>query len=162
MSPTPNRASNSAGGKTRSKNVTLDLSIARKMLPLVRGIVSDIVAIRGRLDQLMAEQRALDDVRRTLDWDRRQRRYAVADEISQAEQSMTAAVRELHALGVKITDRGVGRVDFPTKINGRPAAFAWRLGDDELTRWHYAGDDEIRTLPGDWQFGTPLRSRHDS
>ena len=131
------------------------------MLPLVRGIVSEIVGTRTRLDQLSAEQRALDDVRRTLDWDRRQRRYAVSDEISQAEQSMTAAVRELHSLGVKITDRAAGRVDFPTKINGRPAAFAWQLGDDQLSRWHYAGDDEMRSLPGDWQFGTPLRGRHE-
>lgn len=162
MSPTPNRASNPAGGKSRTKNVTLDLSTARKMLPLVRSIVTDIVGTRKRIDTLAAEQEALDDVRRSLDWDGRQRRYAVHDEINAAETTMSTAVRELGTLGVKLTDAASGRVDFPTRINGRPAAFCWKLGDDEVMDWHYSGESQIRRLPADWQYGTPLRARYDS
>ena len=43
MSNTPNRASNSAG-KPRKKDITLDLSTAQQMLPLVKSIVADIVS----------------------------------------------------------------------------------------------------------------------
>ena len=45
MSSTPNRATNPAG-KPRKKEVTLDLSTARQMLPLVKSIVTDIVNSR--------------------------------------------------------------------------------------------------------------------
>ena len=37
---------------------------------------------------------------------------------------------ELSGLGVSLVDDEAGEVDFPTKINGRPAAFSWRLGED--------------------------------
>lgn len=162
MSPTPNRASNSASSKTRSKNVTLDLTTARKMLPLVRNIVSEIVGTRKHLDHLTTEQEALDDMRRSLDWTGRQRRYTVHDEVNRAEHTLSQAVRELNGLGVKLLDPTDGRVDFPTKINGRPAAFCWQLGQEELDQWHYSGEAHTRSLPKDWQYGTPLRTRSES
>ena len=56
MSSTPNRASNPAG-KPRRKEITLDLTTARQMLPLVRSIVSDIVTSRTALNKLAPEER---------------------------------------------------------------------------------------------------------
>ena len=53
-----------------------------------------------------------------------------------------------------VTD--AGEVDFPTRINGRPAAFSWRLGDGELAHWHYQGEDQRRPIPTDWKQGSPL------
>ena len=51
MSNTPNRASNSAG-KPRKKEVTLDLTTARQMLPLVRSIVTDVLNSRRAINRL--------------------------------------------------------------------------------------------------------------
>ena len=161
MSSTPNRAGNSAGKPRRKEGTGLDLSTARQMLPLVRSIVTDIVRSRTALTQLVPEQERLDRHRRDLVWQERQRRYQVSEEIHSAERQVTHASAELSALGVGLVDADNGEVDFPTKINGRPAAFSWKLGEDALAHWHYAGEEQRRMIPADWDqpAATPIRFR---
>jgi hypothetical protein len=162
MSNTPNRASNPPG-KPRKKSVTLDLSTTRQMLPLVQSIVNDIVNYRQAINLLTPEQERLDRHRRDLVWPERQRRYQVSDEIAAAEQALTTAMSELSGLGVSLVDDEAGEVDFPTKINGRAAAFTWRLGEDAVSYWHYLGEDQLRPIPEEWNQGPPLttvRLRH--
>lgn len=161
MSNTPHRATPSPG-KSRKKNVTLDLPTARRMLPLVRGITAEIVAAQAAIDRLVPEQEALDRTRRSLDWAGRQRRYAVQDEIAQSEKSLNTAVLELDALGLSLADAHTGTVDFPTRINGRPAAFTWQHGEDAVGHWRYAGEGPRRPIPADWQSGTPTRARGEA
>jgi hypothetical protein len=161
MSSSPNRASQSPG-KRRPKDVSLDLTTARRMLPLVKSIVADIVDTQNRLSRLVPERDALDDNRRVLDWASRQRRYAVHDEFTQAEKALVNAVTELDVLGVTLVDPKAGQVDFPTRINGRQAVFSWRLGEDGVGHWSYAGEPLRRPIPADWQSGTPIRFRGDA
>jgi hypothetical protein len=161
MSNTPNRASNPAG-KPRKKEVTLDLTTARKMLPLVQSIVADIVNSRRALSQLAPEQERLDRQRRELAWQERQRRYQITDEIAAAEKAWATAVGELTGLGVTLVDDEAGEVDFPTKVNGRQAAFSWLLGEEGLRHWHYADEESRRPIPTDWDKSgsvTPVRYR---
>src|SRR5947208_5804743 len=134
MSNTPNRATNPPG-KPRKKTVTLDLTTTRQMLPLVQSIVNDIVHSRQAINQLAPEQERLDRHRRELAWVERQRRYQVSDEIAAAERALSTAVTELTGLGVNLVDDEAGEVDFPTKINGRAAAFTWRLGENAVSHW---------------------------
>src|SRR5437868_4663071 len=141
MNSSPNRASNPAG-KPRRKPVTPDFSTARQMLPLVRSIVADIVATNRRLAELAPQQEILDDARRGLNWASRQRRYAVHEEVSTAEKHLAGAVSELDELGLTLVDGSAGRVDFPTRINGRSAAFSWQLGEDALGFWRYTGEEQ--------------------
>ncbi len=155
MSSTPNRASNPAG-KPRKKDVTLDLTTARQMLPLVQSIVSDIVHCRQRIAHLTPEQERLDRHRRDLVWQERQRRYQVTDELAAAEQTLTTAATELAGLGVNLVDGDAGEVDFPTKVNGRPAVFTWKIGDDGVQHWRYQGEEQLRPIPADWDNKTPL------
>jgi len=162
MSSSPNRASHSAGKPSRRKDVSLDLNTARRMLPLVKSIVTDIVDTQTRLTRLVPERELLDDSRRQLDWVARQRRYAVHDEFTQAEKSLATAVAELDELGVTLADPKAGQVDFPTRINGRQAVFSWRLGEDGVGHWRYAGEKSRRPIPTDWQSGTPIRFRGDA
>ncbi|HET6576108.1 MAG TPA: DUF2203 family protein [Fimbriiglobus sp.] len=159
MSSSPNRASRHPAGKPRKPDLTLDLPTARLMLPLVRSIVADIVDTRHRLTGLSAEQDALDSNRRGLGWADRQRRYTVHEDVAQAEKHLTGAVAELSALGLTLIDSTVGQVDFPTRINGRPASFSWRLGEEGVGHWRYAGEEHRRPIPTDWQPGAPLRTR---
>jgi hypothetical protein len=161
MSNSPNRASRHPAGKPRKPDVTLDLPTARQMLPLVRSIVTDIVDTHHRLAELSVEQEALDDNRRVLDWANRQRRYAVHEEVVQTEKHLSGATSELSALGLTLVDPQAGQVDFPTRINGRLAAFTWRLGEDGVGHWRYAGEDHRRPIPAEWQPGAPLRSRSE-
>jgi hypothetical protein len=155
MSNTPNRATNPAG-KPRKKEIALDLTTARQMLPLVQSIVSDIVGSRMAISRLTPEQERLERHRRDLVWLERQRRYQLSDEISAAEKALTNAIGELSGLGVNLVDDEAGEVDFPTKINGRAAAFSWKIGDPGLAHWHYQGEDQRRQIPTDWEQGTPL------
>ena len=157
-SSTPNRASNPAG-KPRRKEITLDLTTARQMLPLIKSIVSDIVTSRTALNHLAPEQERLDRHRRDLVWQERQRRYQVTDEIAAVEKTLTTAMGELNGLGVSLVDEVVGEVDFPRKINGRAAAFTWKLGDDGVRHWHYQGEEQLRTIPTDWDQVTPIPIR---
>lgn len=161
MSSSPNRASRHPAGKPRKPDVMLDLPTARQMLPLVRSIATDIVATHHRLAELAVEQEALDDNRRVLDWTNRQRRYAVHEELAQTEKHLAGAVSELSALGLTLVDPRIGQVDFPTRINGRLAAFTWRLGEDGVSHWRYTGEESRRPIPADWQPGAPLRSRSE-
>ena len=161
MSNTPNRAGNSAG-KPRKKEVTLDLTTARQMLPLVKSIVSDIVNSRRALNKLAPEQERLERQRRELAWQERQRRYQISDEIAAAEKAWATAVGELNSLGVTLVDDESGEVDFPTKVNGRTAAFSWLMGEDGLRHWHYTDEESRRPIPADWDKAgtvTPTRYR---
>lgn len=159
MSSSPNRASNSAGKSPKRKDVSLDLNTARRMLPLVRSIVTDIVDTQRKLARLATERDALDDSRRALDWNSRQRRYAVHDEVSNAEKSLATAVTELDALGVTLVDPAAGQVEFPTRINGRQAVFSWQVGEDGVSHWRYTGERSRRAIPAGWQSGSPIRYR---
>ena len=146
MSNTPNRASNSAG-KPRKREVVHDLTTARNMLPLVRSIVTDVLAARQALDALLPEQERLDRNRRDLAWLERQRRYQITDEIAAAERRWAGAVNELNELGVALVNDETGEVAFPTKVNGRAAAFSWQQGEPELKHWQYADDEVRRAIP---------------
>jgi len=154
MSTTPNRATNPAG-KPRKKDVTLALATARQMLPLVQSIVTDIVTTRQALAKLTPEQERLERHRRDLVWQERQRRYQVTDEIAAAEKILTNAVSELSGLGLNLVDDELGAVDFPTKVNGKAAAFTWKLGQDGVGQWHYQGEEQLRPIPADWDQHTP-------
>jgi hypothetical protein len=132
------------------------------MLPLVKSIVADIVTSRQAITKLTPEQERLERHRRDLVWLERQRRYQVRDEIAAAEKTLTNALTELTGLGVSLVDEEVGEVDFPTKINGRAAAFSWKPSDDGLRNWHYNGESQLRPIPKDWDQSnslTPIRFR---
>lgn len=158
MSSTPNRAGNPAG-KPRRKDTTLDLPTARQMLPLVKSIVADIVTSRTAVAQLAAEQDRLDRQRRDLAWQERERRYQVSEDIRTAERNLSSAATELAALGVNLLDDQAGEVDFPTKVNGRSAAFSWKLGEDRVGHWHYSGEETRRPIPADWDIPTAAPTR---
>ncbi|MFO0935488.1 MAG: DUF2203 family protein [Gemmataceae bacterium] len=148
-----------SGKNPKRKDVAIDIATARQMLPLVRSIVSDIVTTRERLDQLGPEQERLERNRRSLDWSARDRRYSLKDEVVNVEKELAGAMSELNNLGVALVDAGSGQVAFPTRINGRPAAFSWQVGEDGLKYWHYAGEDLRRPIPQDWLGGTAVRTR---
>ena len=158
MSRSSNRAPDSPE-KSHRNAVTLDLRTARNMLPLVQSIVEDIRTHHVRLHELTPEQDRLERNRRTLNWTERDRRYNITEEIRTAERNLTTAVTELGTLGVELVDPVVGSVDFPTRINGRSAAFSWKHGEDALNFWHYADEGQRRPIPSDWVQGQPQTLR---
>jgi hypothetical protein len=156
MSNSPKRAFGSSA-KSKRKEVNLDLSTARQMLPLIRSIVHDIIQTQANLQKLQPEQDSLDRHRRDLVWAERDRRYRIHEEITAAEKALKTAVGELNDLGIALLDRERGKVAFPTRINGRPAVFSWQPDEEDVNYWSYEEEEVRRPIPQDWTPGTPLR-----
>lgn len=156
MSSSPKRAFGSSA-KSRRKEVNLDLSTARSMLPLVQSIVRDIVAISSEMNRLHPESENLDRHRRELVWEERERRYHIHEELHTAEKRLKTAVFELGELGLTLVDGDAGRVGFPTRINGRSALFTWQPGENDVNFWSYEEEAARRPIPADWLPGTPIR-----
>ncbi len=136
------------GSTTDVKLFTLEE--ARKVLPLVRQIVTEIVDgyryLRTRIDALNAmlekepkeKTKAERKVQRNLE-----------EEISAVEQRMNNSVQELAGLGIEFKDYTMGLVDFPTKINGETAFLCWKLDEGDIQFWHtlesgFGGRKKIR------------------
>lgn len=153
---TENRAQD-ASEKPGRPPVALNLATARRMLPLVQRIVTDVLFYQRRLAELRPEQEHLDRQRRTLAWPERCRRYQVREEVADAEQSLNAALAELTALAVALLDPVAGRVGFPTIVDNRQAFFSWQLGEEGLKHWHFPEDTILRLIPPSWVKAANLR-----
>ena len=139
-----------AGESTARRDVVLSLKTVARMIPLVQGILEDLLKHHRALVQLQPEEERLDRQRRTLDWPGRQRRYRIKEEIAVTERDLNKAREELDELGLVVLDYEVGRVGFPTKVNNRPAFFSWQLGEDGLHSWHFAEETTCRPIPSAW------------
>jgi hypothetical protein len=157
MNGHPKRTSRSSRSQDRSA-VVLDLPTVRRMLPLVRQIIADLLESEKQMVGLRWEQEGLDRNRSTLSWPERRRRYFLQDEVGRHELRRKETVGELKALGVSVLDIAQGRVGFPTIVNTKPAFFSWQSGEEEVGFWHFAGDDRRRPIPVSWAKEAPLAS----
>jgi hypothetical protein len=155
--PTEDTAS-SASEKPERRHEVFALGTARRMLPLVRHVVHDLVQARQVLARLQPEKATLDRQRRNLAWPERSRRYQLDEEIAVYEERLQDALAELEGvLGVVLLDADSGRVGFPTKINERQAFFSWQPSEEGLQYWHFAGDGTRRQIPTSWSAAVDVR-----
>jgi hypothetical protein len=153
----PKRASRPSRSQDRS-GILLDLPTVRKMLPLVRHIITDMLEAEQNLGSILWEQNGLDRNRRDLTWPERQRRYFLLDEVTRLEQRRKDMISELKELGVQVLDTVHGRVGFPTIVNTKPAFFSWQPEETDVDFWHFAGDERRRPIPVSWTKEAPLAS----
>ena len=156
MSGSHKTPASEASEKRGSHDHILTWVAANRMLPLVQRIVADVVECQHRLTTMQVEKERLDRHRRDLSWPERSRRYQLDEEIAAGESTLRATCTELNGLGVSLLDSDTGRVGFPTKVNNRQAFFSWLLGEQTLSFWQFADDDERRPIPASW---TKVESR---
>ena len=103
---------------------------ANSALPLVRRIVSDIVAqyqqlehLQKRRQKLSVQERA-DDVR------------ALDTLAGQGTQRLNDLIDEIKLIGCELKDWTIGLVDFPAILDGREVYLCWKLGEDQIAQWH--------------------------
>jgi hypothetical protein len=107
---------------------------ATRTLPLVRRIVDDIVQQHRRWREAILE---LDLVASTArDDDPPDRAAVLKRKVKTLARELDSYERELEGLGILLTDRRLGLVDFPTEMNGRRVVLCWRLGEPEVQYWH--------------------------
>src|SRR5262249_45097117 len=147
----------SASEKPERRDVVLNLATAQRMLPLVRQIAADILQCHQELSRLRPEQQRLDRNRHNLSWPQRQRRYEVREETIVAEQNLLDALAELEVLGLNLENQAAGQIGFPTLVNDRKAYFSWKLGENGLQYWHFAGEAVRRPIPSTWAKAADIR-----
>jgi hypothetical protein len=143
------RASETSG-PTRPKETVMTWEAGMAMLPLVKRIVADILALRQRLAHLEPERARLERTRHRLGWPERARRYEIADEIIAAAGELRTTCAELDGLGVLLLHAKPGMVGFPTIVNNRSAYFSWLPGEEKLNFWCFADDTIRRPVPESW------------
>jgi hypothetical protein len=152
---TENRAQDAS--EKPGRKVVLNLATARRMLPLVQRVVSDLMHHQSQLAQLRFEQGRLDRQRRTLTWPQRCRRYQVREDIAASERALQDAIAELASLAVVVLDPVIGRVGFPTLVDNRGAFFSWQPGEDTLHYWQFPEDATLRLIPAHWAKAASIR-----
>jgi hypothetical protein len=108
---------------------------ANPTLPLVRRIVSDVVAEYPRWRQLVAayEIAALSsrpDAAESVESRR------LRTEIGAVAGRIDGYVRELRTVGCQLKSYEDGTVDFYARRDDRLVLLCWRLGEDAVTHWH--------------------------
>jgi len=123
---------------------------ANATLPLVRAIVSDLVALsrdlverRQRLSMLMEGKgkTARDPYHEEL--------VQVQKDLEKDMPRLKEYVEELRALGIEPKSGSEGLVDFPAVLDGRNVYLCWKLGEPRVVCWHeleagYAGRQPLR------------------
>jgi hypothetical protein len=150
MNGSTGNTASGASEKPGRRETLLNLTTARRMLPLVRQILADLGEARQQLARLQPEQDRLDRQRHTLSWPERSRRYQLREEIAAGESALQQARSELEGLGVVLVNDEEGWVGFPTVVNGRRAYFSWKPGEEALRFWHFAGETVRRLIPASW------------
>jgi hypothetical protein len=147
MSKSRNKSRTGSSGPRQVAGTNIGFSQARRMLPLVGRIVTDIRDLWGNVTRLEAEQADLDRRRRKLEWPERKRRYQIGEDISLEQRKLQDTAAELEQLEVLLIDPVQGEVAFPTVLGGRPAYFLWKLGDADLSWWCFAQEAGRHPIP---------------
>ena len=113
---------------------------ANNALPLVRAIVTDIVAKYAEVSERKAR---LDQIRESRHRRGRGPHDLYGEELAQVEEELEKEIttlqefiEELENLGVELKDISRGLIDFRSLMDGREVYLCWLLGEDEIGHWH--------------------------
>ncbi len=123
----------SSGPRPKKKTYTVDE--ANAMLPLLRAILRDVVALanelRERYERLsrMQESDGLDQAHK-------EEVQQLIEEFERGQDKMHEFEFELEKLGVELKDYYTGLIDFRHLRDGKEVYLCWRLGEPEVAHWH--------------------------
>ena len=121
---------------------TFTVAEANRLLPLVRSIVSDVVAEYRRIREIERERRAVQVgagvAASSPDEKERARRQSddLKHELEERSQRIDSYIKEVADLGAEVKDLDKGLVDFPSLRGGRAIWLCWNLGEDSVSHWH--------------------------
>jgi len=123
------------------------LEEARKTLPYVRRVVSDIVAVYRRWKDGVRRYEVIAASSRS-DRGEADEQIELRDEVEGFARQISAYLEELSNVGCVLKGFDDGLVDFHSRLDGRDILLCWRLGEEDITHWHeldagFAGRQEL-------------------
>lgn len=152
---------------TASSTRLVTLLDANRMLPLVRRIVEDIVAVHQSMTEREARLRRCTSRGAGLSPGvtpmHREELEAFEETIDEQRGILAHYINELTDLGVLLKAIDVGGVSFPAVYRGRLVFLSWKLGEESIGHWHeldagFIGRQPIDALLPEIAEGPPLSS----
>jgi hypothetical protein len=117
------------------------LAEARRTLPLVRRVVSDVVRTHERIAN---EQAALAAAKP-------KDQQGLQKDLDRSMERLTNYVDELHSIGCEVKDFQTGLIDFIGCHRGHDVCLCWKLGEETISYWHevqagFAGRQPVSVL----------------
>ena len=112
------------------------LAEANRTLPLVKRIVTDVVAAYPQWQDLVARYELVAAQSRP-DWGESQEQLDLKAQIDKIASRINDFLAELEQVGCEF--KGIeegGLVDFHGRLEEREILWCWRLGEDRITHWH--------------------------
>ncbi len=110
---------------------------ANAVLPLVRAITADLVALSREVMERRERLVLLTAGRTASAGDPYSEELAqIEEELEKDSEQLQAYVDELRELGVEPKSGPEGLVDFPCLLDDRLVFLCWKLGEGEVTHWH--------------------------
>lgn len=109
----------------RRRHFTLDE--ANRTLPLVRRIVTDVVAAHETATYLHAQLE---------NRDKPQLRVQIEEQLERTVDRLNDLLDELKVIGCELKDYKLGLIDFTAKHEGREICLCWMLGEERVDYWH--------------------------
>jgi len=110
---------------------------ANAMLPLIRAIARDMVALSRDVVERRERLSQINDHRESSSRD------PYGDEVAHIEQELEKDIERLNEYAHELLQLGVepkgateGLVDFPSKMDGRIVYLCWRYDEPEILYWH--------------------------
>jgi hypothetical protein len=85
---------------------------ANKILPQVREIIQQVVALKKTIDSVSGRSRNM------------------------AVDQLGTQISKLEEIGVELKDMDTGLIDFPADRFGETVELCWKLGEDQVLYWH--------------------------
>lgn len=130
---------------TVTSKALFTLEEARRALPLVRAILTDLVTDFRALRGAGRERRALEAEGGPASAARHLR--SLESQVRELSDRVEGYLRELAALGLEVRDLELGLVDFPTLLGSEPAFFCWSVEEPTIAFWHSADKGHRERLP---------------
>ena len=111
------------------------LEDAERTLPLVRGIVADLVREYPEWRADVSRYEALALAARADSGETEEMRSAL-DDVNARAARIDGYLKELESIGCMFKGFEAGLVDFLSLRNDEPILLCWRLGEERITHWH--------------------------
>lgn len=137
--------------RASTAEILFSLDQANAMLPLLRLIVADISLAHRELAErklqfhrLVRRREQKSNAAQVYDDELEETRADLRVETAQLEE----LIAELERLGVILRSAFDGIVAFPTVLHDKAAYYCWKMGDIDVSSWHYPSESysERRSL----------------